>query len=77
MNTVLIGHPAPIFARTMCLPRGVHSLPNCSPAPLLAVAVEYVKHSFLLSSLKTSVCELILISILDILPASPRKKFFE
>src|SRR3569832_1234286 len=36
-NTVLTAAPAPIFARTTCAPRGVHSLPLCSPAPFFAV----------------------------------------
>jgi hypothetical protein len=36
-NTAPSGWPAPIFARTMCLPRGVQKLPYFSPQPFLAV----------------------------------------
>src|SRR5439155_1175427 len=36
-NTVFKGCPVPIFARTMCSPRGVQKLPCCSPGPLREV----------------------------------------
>jgi hypothetical protein len=39
-NTALSGCPAPIFARTMCLPRGVCRLPFFSPTPFFAVETE-------------------------------------
>ena len=39
-NTVPSGWPAPIFARTMCRPRGVQKLPFFSPRPFFAVETE-------------------------------------
>src|SRR5262252_5642098 len=68
-NTVLNDCPAPIFARTMCSPRGVRKLPSSSPAPCLDVDTEYRLSSLPSSETSLRDCPGIEISILGIDPA--------